>query len=96
MHALQPRDPLSWVHVCSWFLQSIAEGEADPQLTFFPDEARFRSQGYVNVQNTRYWSSQIPRSPPPSSESWCQFNLVEIYSATWRLNRMTDGRVLYG
>jgi hypothetical protein len=39
MHALQQRDPVSRVHFCIWFLQSVVEGEINPQLTFFIDEA---------------------------------------------------------
>jgi hypothetical protein len=35
IHTLQPHDPASMVHFCSWFLQSVVEGEFDPQLTFF-------------------------------------------------------------
>jgi hypothetical protein len=41
IHALQPRDPANRVNFCSWFLQSVDEGEIDPQLTFFSDEAWF-------------------------------------------------------
>jgi hypothetical protein len=41
INALQPRDPTSGVHFCSWFLQSAVEGEIDPQLTFFSDDAWF-------------------------------------------------------
>jgi hypothetical protein len=59
-HALQLRDPTSRVHFYSWVLQSVVEGEIDPQLTFFFDEARFHLQGYINTQNNRYWSSQKP------------------------------------
>jgi hypothetical protein len=33
--ALQQRDPASRVHFCSWFLQSIVEGEINPQLILF-------------------------------------------------------------
>jgi hypothetical protein len=44
IHALQPRDPACRVHFCSWFLQSVIEGEIDPQLTFFSDEASFHLQ----------------------------------------------------
>jgi hypothetical protein len=60
MHALQPRDPASTVHFCSWFLQSVVKGEIDPQLAFFSDEAWFHLQGYINTQNNRYWNSQNP------------------------------------
>jgi hypothetical protein len=38
IHAFQPRDSASKVHFCSWFLQSVVEGEIDPQLIFFSDE----------------------------------------------------------
>jgi hypothetical protein len=43
-----------------WFLESVVEGEIDPQLTFFSDEAWFHLQGYINTQNILYWSSQNP------------------------------------
>jgi hypothetical protein len=33
IHALQPRDPASTVHFCSWFLQPVVEGEINPHLT---------------------------------------------------------------
>jgi hypothetical protein len=33
IHALQPCEPASRVNFCSWFLQSVVEGEIDPQLT---------------------------------------------------------------
>jgi hypothetical protein len=54
MNSLQPRDPSSRVHFCSWFLQSVVEGEIDPQLAFLSDEAWFRLQEYINMQNNRY------------------------------------------
>jgi hypothetical protein len=60
IHALQPRDPGSRVHFCNWFLQSVVEGEIDPQSKFFSDEAWFHLQGYINTQNNRHWSSQNP------------------------------------
>jgi hypothetical protein len=60
MHALQPRNPASRVHFCSWFLQSIVEGEIDLQLTFVSDGAWFHLQGYINMQNNHCWSSQNP------------------------------------
>jgi hypothetical protein len=60
IHALHPRDQASRVHFCNWFLQSVVEGEIDPQLTFCSEEAWFHLQGYKNTQNNHYWSSQIP------------------------------------
>jgi hypothetical protein len=41
-------------------LQSVIEGETNMQLTLFSDEAWFHSQGYINMKNNRYWSSQNP------------------------------------
>jgi hypothetical protein len=61
---LKLQDPASKVHFCSWFLQSVIEGEIDPHLTFFSDEALFHLQGYINTQNNRYWSSQNPHLTP--------------------------------
>jgi hypothetical protein len=57
---LEPSDPASRVHFCSWFLQSAVEGEIDQQLTFFSHEAWFHLQGCINTQNNRYWSQQNP------------------------------------
>jgi hypothetical protein len=77
IHALQPRDPASRVHFCSWFLQSVVEGELYLHLTFFSDEARFHLQGYINTQNNLYWSSQNPhlthevRLRPVKVGVWC-------------------------
>jgi hypothetical protein len=53
--ALQPHDPASRVHFCSWFLHFVFEGEIDPQLTFFSDEAWLHLQGH-----TSYWTSHNP------------------------------------
>jgi hypothetical protein len=60
INALHQHDPARRVPFCSWFLQSVVEGEIDPQLTLFSDWAWFHLQGYINTQNNRYWSSQNP------------------------------------
>jgi hypothetical protein len=54
IHTLQQREPASRAHFCNWFLQTVIDGEIDPQLTFFSDEAWFHLQGYINTQNNRY------------------------------------------
>jgi hypothetical protein len=41
IHTLQPHDSASRVRFSSWFLQSVIEGDIDPQSTFFSDKARF-------------------------------------------------------
>jgi hypothetical protein len=60
VHELQPRDPVSRVNFCNWMLQSIYDGEIDPNLIFFSDEAWFYLNGEVNTQNSRYWSDSNP------------------------------------
>jgi hypothetical protein len=68
IHALQPRDPAIMIHFCSWFLQSVAEDEIDPQLTLVSDEAWFHLQIYINTQINRYLNSlnlQLTHEVPP-------------------------------
>jgi hypothetical protein len=54
IHTLQPQGS---------FLQLVftfcCRRKIDSQLIFFSDEAWFHLQGYINMQNNRYWSSQI-------------------------------------
>jgi hypothetical protein len=75
--ALQPHDPTTSVHFCSWFLQSVPQGKIDPHLTFISDEAWFHLQGYINTQNNQYWSSQNPHLThevllhPVNVDVWC-------------------------
>jgi hypothetical protein len=57
---LKPRDSTTGVRFCSWFLQSVVEGEIDQQLTSFSDEAWIHLQRYINTQNNRHWRSQNP------------------------------------
>jgi hypothetical protein len=84
MHALQPCNPASRVHFCSWFLQPVVKGEIDPQLTFFSDEAWFHLQEYINTQNNRYWSSQKPHLThevllhPVKVDVWCAVSARRI------------------
>jgi hypothetical protein len=42
------------------FSSLVIESEINLQLTFFSGEAWFHFQGYVNMQNNHYWSSQNP------------------------------------
>jgi hypothetical protein len=37
IHTLQLHDPASRVHFCSWFLESVIEGEINLQFTVFSD-----------------------------------------------------------
>jgi hypothetical protein len=77
MYALQPRNPASRAHFCSWFIQFIVKGEIDLQLIFSSDEAWFHLQGYINTQNKCFWSSQDPHLThivpihPVAVDVWC-------------------------
>jgi hypothetical protein len=84
IHALQPCNSASRVRFCSWFLQSVIEGEIDPQLTFFSNETWFHLQGYKNTQNNHYWSSKNPHltheAPlhPVKVDVWCALSARRI------------------
>jgi hypothetical protein len=45
-----------------WFISQVHDGLIDRKLTFFTDKANFDLLGYVNSQNSRYWSSENPHA----------------------------------
>ena len=45
---------------CRWLLSMVEEERLNPLLYFISDEAWFHLSGYMNSQNTRYWSSENP------------------------------------
>jgi hypothetical protein len=51
VHALKENDPIVRTIFCNWFLRSVHDGEMDPHLVFFPNEAWFSLRGEVNSQN---------------------------------------------
>jgi hypothetical protein len=84
IHALQLRNQACRIHFCNWFLQPVIEGEINLQLTFFSDEVWFHLQGYINIQNNPYWSSQNPHLTqdillhPVSVGVWCTISAIRI------------------
>lgn len=57
-HTLQERDLTSRLDFCFWFQGMV---EDDPYFSrLFTDEASFSSNGTVNSQNCRWWSTQNP------------------------------------
>ena len=40
VHALKEHDRFARIHSCICFIQAVRDGEADPQLVLFCDEAR--------------------------------------------------------
>jgi hypothetical protein len=51
---LMEHDPVARIHFCNWFLQSLHDGQVDPQLVFLSNEVWFSLHGEVNSQNSRY------------------------------------------
>jgi hypothetical protein len=49
---VQHRDQSKWVHFNTSFLQSVAGGEIDRQLTFLSNEEPYRLQWYINTHVT--------------------------------------------
>jgi hypothetical protein len=60
LHALKKQDLVARIHFCNWFLHSVQDGEVEPQLVFFSDEAWFPLCGEVNSQNNQYLSAENP------------------------------------
>jgi hypothetical protein len=60
-HELQQRDRANRMNFCDWILRSVRDGETEPQLMFFTDEAWFRLHREVSSQKSRYWSSHYVR-----------------------------------
>jgi hypothetical protein len=85
----------SRVHFCSWFLQSIVEGEFNPQLTFIYEEAWFHLKGYINTQNSCYWSSQNPHLThevflhPVKVGVWCAVSARRIVRPVFITKQLT-------
>jgi len=57
---LKPVHHVARVAFCEWMLQSVNDGEVDPFSVLYTDEAWFHLSGYVNSQNSRYWSATNP------------------------------------
>jgi len=53
--ALKELDPFPEIQFCSW---SVYDGNVEPHLVFFCNEACFASCGEVNSRNSRYWSAE--------------------------------------
>ncbi|KAJ4430323.1 hypothetical protein ANN_22536 [Periplaneta americana] len=60
VHALQPEDPVSRVNYCNWFVQSVHNGDVDPLLTFFTDEAWFHLQVTFQLRTIGTGLPKIP------------------------------------
>jgi hypothetical protein len=95
---LQPRNPASAVHFYSWFLQSVVDGEIDPQLTFFSDEVWSHLQGYINTQNNHYQNSQNPhlthdvQLDPGKVGVWCAVSARRIVGLVLFYKRVNHER----
>ena len=79
---------------CRWLLSMVEEGRLDPLLYFMSDEAWFHLSGYVNSQNTRYWSSENPHviheTPLHNLKIgvWCAVSETKIVGPIFFLNQL--------
>ena len=84
VHELKEPDKGKRVAYCNWLLSAIVNGFFDHMLFFMTEEARFHLSGYVNSQNTRYWSqdnSHIVHEEPRHPEEigvWCAVSGMRI------------------
>jgi transposase len=60
VHELLPGDHEARVHYCEWITDVVEHEEDFLDRCFFSDEAWFELSGYVNSQNSRYWSTDNP------------------------------------
>jgi biotin operon repressor len=72
IHALQPCDPASRVHFCSWFLQSLVEGEVDQQLT----DSIFNTSCDLWIVTTSFWMLLANRHIESLSKFICTSQLA--------------------
>ncbi|KDR23996.1 hypothetical protein L798_07935 [Zootermopsis nevadensis] len=79
MHELKEPDKGKRLQYCEWFRELVRDGVGILDNIFFTDEAWFHLSGYVNSQNSRFWSSDNPQvfhEVPLKSEDWsvvCSF-----------------------
>jgi hypothetical protein len=48
--------------IVKWFQESVFNGLLDTELTLYSDEVWFTLSGYVNSQNSKYWSIGNPHA----------------------------------
>jgi hypothetical protein len=75
VHALKEHDPVARIHFCNWFLRSVYDGEVDPQLVFFLNEAWFSlmERRILRTGGTEVQKTQDLFMNTSSSwwENWC-------------------------
>jgi hypothetical protein len=59
-HELKEIDKEKRMRYCRWFRQFVRNGVDILENGFFFDDAWFHLSGYVNSQNSRFWSSENP------------------------------------
>lgn len=62
---MKPLDNEKRFRYCQWFKRFIRNNINILDKTFFSDEAWFHLSGYVNGQNSRFWSTTNPHSVMP-------------------------------
>lgn len=85
VHQLLPADHQQRIHFCEWLSEVLEHDATFLETCYFSDEAWFHLNGYVNSQNTRYWSAtnphEIHEEPLHSSKVgvWAAFSAKRIF-----------------
>jgi hypothetical protein len=91
LHVLKPEDTTARLQYCHWLQEEIPFGMLDMNLFFISDEAWFHLSGYVNSQNSRYWSTENPHQfveTPFHAQKlgvWCAVSTHRIITVLFHL-----------
>jgi hypothetical protein len=91
VHSLQPHNPLATLHLCNRYLQSIDDGELDPNQHLFSDEAWFYLNGHVNTHK-----KQAMESRKFTFMHGIPLHAVEVYVCCVLSAKSITGSVFYG
>jgi hypothetical protein len=87
LHELKPEDKTARLQYCHWLQEESASGTLDMNIFFMSDEAWFNLSGYINSQNSRYWSTENPHQfveTPLHAQKrgvWCAVSTRRIITA---------------
>ncbi|KAJ8884434.1 hypothetical protein PR048_016291 [Dryococelus australis] len=82
---IEAGDFLKHVTYCRWFMEHVTPGGEELDDWYWSDEAWFHLDGYVNAQNSRYWSTDKPHrlheSPLHAQKIgvWCSRSRKRIF-----------------
>jgi hypothetical protein len=79
VHQLLLPEAEARINYCRWFQQLVCDGMVDADLMFYTDKVWFHLSGYVNSQNSHYWSVENPHSIQDVKIGvWCAISVYRI------------------